>query len=122
MMTPRPQLPARRPAFTLQRPAFTLVELLVVMSIMVVIMGLGVLAFRSINGTRSEEAASNLIGGMLARARSEAIAANDNVGVVIFVDPVTDNYTMAIVEQPTDLTAVLGGVQLDLKRDSNGQL
>lgn len=104
-------------------PGFTLVELLVVMSIMVIMMGLGVLAFRSINGTRSEEAASNLIGGMLARARSEAIAANDTVGVVIFVDPVTDQYTMAIVREPSEFDgALIGGVlPLDFALGADGQ-
>jgi prepilin-type N-terminal cleavage/methylation domain-containing protein len=86
-----------------RRGGFTLTEILIVIGIIVLILAMAVPAFNYITGTRSQEAATNIIAAMLSRARTEAInyqRNNENsrayVGVFFFVDP-ADNRTKLVL-------------------------
>jgi len=78
-------------------PAFTLVELMVVIGIIVVIMAFAVPAYHYIIGSRSMDAAENIIAAMVARARSHALATEKYAGVAFFVNPANRRTTLAIV-------------------------
>lgn len=92
-----PRTPARRG----RRRAFTLTEILVVIGVIVLIIALAVPAFDLIRGSRSTDAAENLVGAVLARARAEALESGGDRGVAFFLDPVTGRYTAALVRPAT---------------------
>ena len=52
----------------MRRAAFTMTEILIVIALIVLIMGLAVPAFNLITGTRSVDAAENVVTAMLGRA------------------------------------------------------
>ena len=86
-----------RPPGRRRRPAFTLIELMVVITLLVVFLGIALPVLRAITGSRSTEAARNVISAMLGRARNEALARHQLVGVALFVDPATNRSTLALV-------------------------
>src|SRR5690242_4684536 len=90
------QFPHRRDT-SRRRCGFTLVELLVVILLILLIIALAVPAFNMITGSRSVEAAQNMIAAMLGRARAEAISRQKKIGVFFFVDPATDRSAIALV-------------------------
>jgi prepilin-type N-terminal cleavage/methylation domain-containing protein len=81
--------------------AFTLTELLVVLAIIVLLLAVAVPAFHFLTGTRSTEAAENLISAALGRARGYAISHQRPAGLAFFVDPVSQRTTMALVVTKT---------------------
>jgi prepilin-type N-terminal cleavage/methylation domain-containing protein len=81
------------------RSAFTLIELLVVIGLIVVILGLALPAFNAITGSRSTEAARNIISANLGRARAEAMNRKAQVGVFFYLDPARDRTAVAIVQR-----------------------
>lgn len=86
---------------TRSKSAFTLIELLVTIGIIVLILAMAVPAYRFIVGTRSQDAAANLIEAMLAQARSHAIATEKYAGVAFFMNPSDKRVAMAlVVERP----------------------
>jgi prepilin-type N-terminal cleavage/methylation domain-containing protein len=95
----------RKPAL---RRGFTLIELLVVITIMVLLLGLAVLAFNSITGNRSTQAAANVLQSTLTRVQQEAVGLQTTRGVAVFIDPLTDRTTLLPVEQPVFKTWVPG--------------
>ena len=100
-MLPHRLMDGRTPG---RRAGFTLTEILVVIGIIVLILAMAVPAFNYITGARSQEAATNIIGAMLSRARAEAINYQRNneggrayVGVFFFVDPADERTKLALV-------------------------
>lgn len=86
------------------QPAFTLAEILVVLIIMVLLLAAAIPAFRALTGGRSVDAAQNVIGAMLGRARTMAM--NDQshpVGVFFYMDPATDRTVMRLVQMSSEL-------------------
>jgi prepilin-type N-terminal cleavage/methylation domain-containing protein len=80
------------------RPAgFTLIELLVVMTLLVLLLAMALPAFRYITGSRSVENARNIASAMLARTRVTALNTGRYVGVLFYVDPITQRSTMTTV-------------------------
>lgn len=84
---------------TTRHRGFSLVELLIVVGIIVLVIAMAVPAFNLLNGTRSVDAAENLLGVMLARARTEAIGVQQTRGVMFYIDPVTQRVHVALVRQ-----------------------
>jgi prepilin-type N-terminal cleavage/methylation domain-containing protein len=80
-----------------RRSAFTLIELLVVLGLIVLALAAAVPAFNAITGSRSTEAAENVVGAMLSRARSLAVEGQQTAGVAFFVNPADNRTTMALV-------------------------
>src|SRR5689334_2041290 len=80
------------------RAGFTAVEIMLVVAIMVLLLAMAVPAFNFITGSRSTDAAQNLVSAMLGRARAYAISSEKYAGVAFFVDPATGRSTMALVE------------------------
>jgi prepilin-type N-terminal cleavage/methylation domain-containing protein len=86
-----------------RRPGFTLTEILVVIGIIVLVLAMAVPAFNYITGTRSQEAATNIIAAMLSRARATAINYNREnptkayIGVFFFVDPADGRTKLTLV-------------------------
>jgi len=70
---------------------------MVVIGIIVVIMAFAVPAYHYIIGSRSMDAAENIIAAMVARARSHALATEKYAGVAFFVNPANRRTTLAIV-------------------------
>src|SRR4051812_37942437 len=87
-----PCLRASLPACLL-RPAFTLTEILIVIGIIVLLLAMAVPAMRVLTGGRSIDGAENQLSAFLGRARGEAIALQEERGVMFFVDPVSDRVT-----------------------------
>lgn len=82
---------------SLSRLAFTLNEMLVVVAIIVLLLGLALPAFNTIRGSKSVEAANNLISAFLGEARAEAIGVQEIRGAMFFLDPATGQVNMALV-------------------------
>jgi prepilin-type N-terminal cleavage/methylation domain-containing protein len=76
---------------------FSLVELLVVMSLLVLLLAMALPAFKYITGSRSVENARNIASAMLARTRVTALNTGKYVGVLFYVDPITQRSTMTTV-------------------------
>src|SRR6266446_10732333 len=74
---------------------FTLIEILVVLGIMILIAAAAVPAFRFIIGARNLDGAQNVVGAMVARARTQALVDHHPTGVFFFLDPASDRTTMA---------------------------
>ncbi len=97
MMRPVPPH-SRRVSAGSRRRGFTLVELMIAVAIVVLLIGLALPVFRVINGSRSQEGASNQIASFLARARTDAIGLQTPTGVAFFQDA-TGRSLMAEVQQ-----------------------
>ncbi|HEV7301518.1 MAG TPA: prepilin-type N-terminal cleavage/methylation domain-containing protein [Tepidisphaeraceae bacterium] len=80
-----------------RRAGFTLTELLVVITLIVLLIVLALPAFNFITGSRSVDAAQNVVGAMLGRARSEAINQQRSMGVAFWFDRTNERTAMAIV-------------------------
>jgi prepilin-type N-terminal cleavage/methylation domain-containing protein len=87
------------PACLHHRSAFSLTELLIVITLIVIVLALALPAFNFITGSKSTDAALNQISAMLGRARNEAVGVQDPRGVFFFLDPTTDKYAVALVQQ-----------------------
>jgi Tfp pilus assembly protein FimT len=96
---PRSSFCVHRSSFCVS--AFTLTEIMVVIVIVVLMLSMAMPVFRAMNGSRSQESASNQIAAMLGAARSQAIGLQQNIGVAFFPDS-TGRYQMAIVERKMD--------------------
>ena len=92
-----PTTPAN-PAAARRRGGFTLAEMLVVIGIILLVLAIAVPAFTAIIGSRSKEAAQNLIAASLVRARTEAIRRGTPCGVLFYVDPDTQQSALALVQ------------------------
>lgn len=81
---------------------FTLTEMLVVLAVIILMLGAAIPAFNLITGTKSTQAAENLIGAAIGRARTYAISHQRTAGVVFFLDPTSQRTTMGLVveDQP----------------------
>ena len=85
---------------------FTLAELLVVIGIIVLALAMAMPAFNYITGSRSNEAAINVISATLNAARTQAL--NDTTtdavdyGVLFYRDPATERTMMALVKRADD--------------------
>src|SRR2546421_2835970 len=80
------------------RRGFTATEIMLVVAIMVLLLAMAVPAFNFITGSRSTDAAQNLVSAMLGRARGYAMANEKYGGVAFFIDPASGRTTMALVE------------------------
>src|SRR4051812_37949817 len=78
---------------------FSLTELLIVITLIVIVLALALPAFNFITGSKSTDAAQNQISAMLGRARNEAIGVQELRGVFFYLDPGTEQYTVALVGQ-----------------------
>lgn len=87
---------------------FTLNELLVVIAIIVLVAAFAVPAFNFISGSRSEEAAENLISAMLAQARTRAMNTGRRTGVAFYVDPASQRTVMTLVQESQQAGAANG--------------
>ena len=96
--SPAPILDRPRP---LRRRGFTLAEMLVVIGIILLVLAIALPAFTAIIGSRSKEAAQNIVAASLVRARSEAIRRGTPCGVFFFVDPDTKQSALAICQLGT---------------------
>ena len=81
------------------RPGYTLTEILIVIGLIVVMIAVAVPVLNVLSGNRSTEAAENQVTAVLNQARAQAIALQKNVGVLFYVDPASQRYTMALVQQ-----------------------
>lgn len=95
-------LPVFRPRA--RHTGFTLIELMVVICIAVLLLGMAAVTFRTLTGSRSTEAATNIVSAMVARARTDAIGAQDYRGVMFYLDQGTGRVGMvelkAVPSQP----------------------
>lgn len=98
MINPARTMPDTQPCRG-KRSAFTLTEVLVVIGIIVLVMAMAVPAFNYVSGARSQEAASNVVSAMVARARNMAVSNARHTGVFFRLDPITDRTTLYIVER-----------------------
>jgi type II secretory pathway pseudopilin PulG len=115
---PAPQRRCSHSAFGIRNSAFTVTELLIVIGILVLVLALAVPAFNLITGARSAESANNQVGGLLARARNEAIGLQQVRGVFFYIDPATNGVNIALVEQADPPAVPLNvDVYLDLTSD-----
>lgn len=98
------------------RSGFSLVELLIVIGIIVLVMALAVPALNLITGTRSVDAAENLVSVMLGRARTEAIGVQQIRGLLFYLDPATQRVNMTLVQSadPPNTGALDVDVYLDI--------
>jgi prepilin-type N-terminal cleavage/methylation domain-containing protein len=80
------------------RAGFTLTELLVVIGLVVLLLTMAVAAFNFITGSKSIDAAQNLVSAVLVRARSEAIAGQRQMGVLFYRDTANDRTAMMLVQ------------------------
>lgn len=102
------------------RLGFTLTELLVVVGIMVLMITLAVPAFRVITGGRSIDAAQNQVAALLARARTDAVALQEERGLLFYLDPATGQVAAVLVRSRTDVASSPEPVTLDLLPDRDG--
>jgi len=79
-----------------------LTEILVVIVLIVLIIALAVPAFNAITGTRSVDAAENLVSAMVSLGRAEAIRSKKMAGVAFFRDARTERTAMAVVVSAAD--------------------
>ena len=104
-----------------RRRGFTLIEMMVVITIIVLAMTLAVPAIRSLTGSRSQEAAQNVLTTALGAARAEAMAMQRVEGIMFFLDTSSDRIMCAEVmetsQQPTDNLRVQ--LYLDLVPDKD---
>ena len=82
-----------------RRSGYTLTEILIVIGLIVVMIAVAVPVLNVLSGNRSTEAAENQVAAVLNQARAQAIALQKNVGVIFYVDPASQRYTMALVQQ-----------------------
>lgn len=81
------------------RPAFTLIEMMVVIVIILLAMGLAIPAIRSLTGSRSQEAAQNVLTTALGAARARAMAMQRVTGILFYLDEGTDRVNCVMVEE-----------------------
>ena len=91
-----------RPAVTHRRPdrrgGFTLIEIMIAAGIIVLMLAMALPVFRLINGTRSQEGATNLIAALLGRARADAVGLHQPAGVAVVYSPSRKTTYMAEVQ------------------------
>src|SRR5579871_6175600 len=81
--------------------AFTLIEMMVVITVIVLAMTLAVPAIRSLTGSRSQEAAQNVLTTALGAARAEAMALQRVEGIMFFLDTSSDRIMcVEVMETP----------------------
>ena len=114
-------VPTARRLLPTARPAFTLIEMLVVIVIIVLALTLAIPAIRSLTGSRSQEAAQNVITTALGSVRAEAMALQRVEGIMFFLDTSSDRIMCVAVmetsQQPTDKSDV--PLYLDLVPDKD---
>jgi prepilin-type N-terminal cleavage/methylation domain-containing protein len=98
---------------TTNRRGFTLTEMLVVIGIIILVTLLAVPAFKAMTGSKSTEAAQNIISSVLARARTEALGLQEPRGILFYRDLDSLKIGMVMVK-PTNTTAPW---ELDLVAD-----
>jgi len=103
------------------RRGFTLIEMIVVITIIVIAMTLAVPAIRSLTGSRSQEAAQNVLTTALGSVRAEAMALQRVEGIMFFLDTSSDRIQcVAVMETPNQpATDHLGVTYLDLVPDKD---
>src|SRR4051812_21386550 len=79
------------------RRGFTLTEILIVLGLVVLLLAIAVPSFNLIRGSRSVESAENQISALIGRARSDALGLQKTVGIMFFLDPVTERINVAEV-------------------------
>lgn len=95
----------------MRRKGFTLIEMTIVIAIIVLAMTLAIPAIRSLTGSRSQEAAQNVLTTALGSARSRAMAMQKVTGILFYIDGGSDRVSCAMVEEtpaaitdPTDVS------------------
>lgn len=81
----------------LNRRGFTMTEILVVMAIMVILATLAIPAMSVLSGSRSIEAATNIVSASLGRARAEAMARQETIGLAVYFDQEKQRTALALV-------------------------
>jgi prepilin-type N-terminal cleavage/methylation domain-containing protein len=81
-----------------RRNGFTLTELLIVITLIVIILGIAIPTLSTLTGSRSTESAKNQIAAMLGRTRNLALSQQQEMGMLVFADPQTNQTTLAIVQ------------------------
>jgi prepilin-type N-terminal cleavage/methylation domain-containing protein len=81
---------------------FTLTEILIVIGIIVLLIAIAVPALGLLTGSRSIDRAENNISAMLGRARADALGLQRCTGVLFFIDPASQNVTLAEVYSTVD--------------------
>jgi prepilin-type N-terminal cleavage/methylation domain-containing protein len=104
-----------------RKSAFTLIEMIVVITIIVIAMTLAVPAIRSLTGSRSQEAAQNVLTTALGSVRAEAMALQRVEGIMFFLDTSSDRVQcVAVMETPAQpATDHVGVTYLDLVPDKD---
>ncbi len=77
--------------------AFTMAEILVVILIILIVATLSLPAFNVITGTKSVESATNVLTSVLSRARSEAMARQQPIGLAVYFDQAQQKTALAVV-------------------------
>lgn len=83
---------------------FTLMEILIVVAIILLVVSVAFPLFQVLRGSRSTEAAQNVVSAALGYARTRAINEGRPHGVLFFVDPANDSTRLWIVRRGYDTT------------------
>lgn len=103
------------------RRAFTLTEILVVIGIIVLMAALAVPAFNVMSGSKSIQGATNIVATMVSRARAEAMARGEVVGLAVYFDATQQKTALALVGFAQPWTSGTGYVAGDyVYTDENG--
>jgi prepilin-type N-terminal cleavage/methylation domain-containing protein len=112
---------------SLHRSAFTLTELMIAIAIFVLLLAVAVPLFRTITGTRSIAAGTNVLSATLNRVRMEAIGFQQHRGVMFYLDQNTGRVGMITVAEAAAPTGAvnlgaLADVWFDVVGDAEGAL
>ena len=95
--------PARARRVSAPAPAFTLVELVTVIAIIGILLGIVLPGASSLWSQRNEAATANMMRGLLASARSQAMSGGEQQGLFFFVDPIERVQRVVFLEaEPPD--------------------
>jgi hypothetical protein len=95
--------------------------MLIVMGVIILALMMAVPAIRALTGTKSTQAAQNVVSAYLASARADAVGIQDIEGILFYLDPGTGRVTLVEVAQAAFQTTDINGVvYLDLEGAVHG--